>query len=635
MYRDDRGPIQLGRRLGQGGEGTVYEMGGEAVKIYSAPPSADHTEKIRALLTVRTGTLEAVAAWPNRLVYAGRSPVGYVMPKITDHQPISRISLPASRKQNFPEKPWGWLIHIARNLAAAVDQIHTAGVVIGDLSEANTFVASSAFVRIIDVDSFQISLNGKSWNTGVGVPMFLPPELQGRDLRSIQRTKNHDAFGLAVMIFQLLMMGRHPWGGNYKSDKSIEDLIATEPFAYGHAARSRGMMPPKISPKMEWLQADLAAAFERAFSAPTRPTARDWAIALEDFRGALTTCAVSKTHQFAPTQGKCPWCRLEQHDGIFYFLPSNVIHRQPDASTFAIGSIEKHLLAIRMPENFYSISPKTERVYPIPPPPWVRTYSIGSRAAAFALIVFTIVAASYYGASAAVVGVIVVIITLNIFSPSRIAGARKKTAERELANLIATWDDLIAQWHASGAGPIIDLYDSTKNDLQRYKSLTQLEADEFARLKRQHREIMLDLHLAKHIIRDAKIRLPKKAVQSLEAYGIETAADIKHLDTVRVPLIGTTRLEKLREWKAELTYSFRYDPYAALPTWMTDEIKARFENSRRDLQARLPQQLQRLTFLIAQWEEHKVAKETPIREQARRIVEQRATLAMWNDIPAV
>jgi DNA-binding helix-hairpin-helix protein with protein kinase domain len=632
MYRDDRGPIQLGRRLGQGGEGIVYEMGGEAVKIYTAPPSADHTEKIRALLTVRTGTLEAVAAWPNRLVYAGRNPVGYVMPKITDHQPISRISLPASRKQNFPEKPWGWLIHTARNLAAAVDQIHTAGVVIGDLSEANIFVASSAFVRIIDVDSFQISVNGKSWNTGVGVPMFLPPELQGRDLRSIQRTKNHDAFGLAVMIFQLLMMGRHPWGGNYKSDKSIEDLIATEPFAYGHVARSRGMMPPKISPKMDWLQADVAAAFERAFSTPTRPTAREWAIALEDFRGALTTCTVSKTHQFVPTQGKCPWCRLEQHDGIFYFLPSNVIHRQTDESQLAIGALEKQLSALTLPENFYSNTPKTERVMPTPRPRWVKTYSIGSRAAALVLIACTIVTASYYGASAAVVGVFLAIITLNIFSPSRIAGARKKIAERELANLIATWDDLIAQWHAGGAGPILDLYDDMKKDLHRYKSLTQLEADEFARLKRQHREIMLDLHLTKHIIRDARVKLPKKAVHSLEAYGIQTAADIKHLATVRVPLIGATRLQKLRDWKAELVYGFRYDPYAALPTWMTDEIRARFETSRRDLEARLPQQLQRLTFMIARWEEHKDAQETPIREQARRIVEHRVILAMWNDI---
>jgi sensor domain CHASE-containing protein len=67
---------------------------------------------------------------------------------------------------------------------------------------------------------------------------------------------------------------------------------------------------------------------------------------------------------------------------------------------------------------------------------------------------------------------------------------------------------------------------------------------------------------------------------------------------------------------------------------MTDEIKARFERSRRDLESRLPEQLQRLRFMIARWEEHKDAQEIPIREHARRIVEQRAMIAMWNGIPA-
>jgi DNA-binding helix-hairpin-helix protein with protein kinase domain len=633
MYRDERGPIQLGRRLGQGGQGTVYEMGGEAVKIYTAPPSADHAEKIRALLTVRTGTLEAVSAWPNRLVYSGRNPVGYVMPKIMDHYPISRISLPASRKRNFPEKPWGWLVHIARNLAAAVDQIHAAGVVIGDLSEANIFVASSAFVRMIDVDSFQISVNGKSWNTGVGVPMFLPPELQDRDLRSISRTKNHDAFGLAVMIFQLLMMGRHPWGGNYKSDKSIEDLIATEPFAYGQAARARGMTPPKISPKMEWLQSDIASAFERAFSSQTRPTAHDWAVSLDVFRSALTTCTVSQTHQFVPAQGKCPWCRLEAHDGIFYFLPSNTNHRPSGTPALAVDALEKQLLAITLPENFYSIRPTTERVTPNPPPPWIKSYSFGSRAATLALLACTVAGDSYYGSNAAILGIFLTILTFSMLSPANMANRHKRLAEQELIGLVAAWDELMAQWHAGGASPIIELYESAKKDLQRYKSLGQLEIDELAKLKRQHREIMLDLHFSKHMIRDARL-IPKKAVHSLEAYGIQTAADIKHLDTIRVPLIGLTRLEKLREWKAHITSGFHYDPYSKLPTWMTDEMQARFQKIRRDLEVELPQQLERLKFMIAQWEEQKEAKETPLREQAARILAQRAEIAMWSDVPA-
>lgn len=47
----------------------------------------------------------------------------------------------------------------------------------------------------------------------VGVPLWTPPELQGRDFRGLTRTKNHDRFGLAVLMFQLLFMGRHPFAG--------------------------------------------------------------------------------------------------------------------------------------------------------------------------------------------------------------------------------------------------------------------------------------------------------------------------------------------------------------------------------------------------------------------------------------
>ena len=632
MYRDDRGPIQLGRRLGQGGEGVVYEMGGEAVKIYTAPPSADHADKIRALLTVRTGTLEAVSAWPSRLVYAGKYPAGYVMPKITDHHPMSRISLPASRKQNFPEKPWGWLIHIARNLAVAVDQIHTAGVVIGDLSDANVFVANSALVRVIDVDSFQISVNGKSWNTGVGVPMFLPPELQGRDLRSIQRTRNHDAFSLAVMIFQLLMMGRHPWGGNYRNDKSIEDLIATEPFAYGQAARARRMTPPKLSPKMEWLQGDVAAAFELAFASQTRPTAQDWAVTLDTFGGSLTTCTVSKTHQFAPSQGNCPWCRLEQHDGIFYFLPSTTFAGRPMSRTSSIDSIEKRLRLITLPNNFYRISPKTDHVQPCAAPQWVHPYRVRYRLGMVTLLALAILGDHSFGSQALLVWLLVMLPVIGAFAPSNMAKRHRKRAERELAQLIETWDELLAQWHAGGASPILDLYESTKKDLHRLKSLEEVEADELRDLQRRHREIMLDLYLSKHLIRDARLKLSKKAVRSLEGYGIQTAADITVLDAMKVPLIGSSRLQKLREWKAELVRGFRYDPYAPLPAWMTDEVQSRFEKARRDLEARLPQEVDRLTSMIVQWDAQKEKHEAPLREQARRIIDQRATIAMWNAI---
>ncbi|NJM53317.1 MAG: hypothetical protein HC846_07920, partial [Blastocatellia bacterium] len=66
----------------------------------------------------------------------------------------------------------------------------------------------------------------------------LAPELQGIDLSEVEREKKHDNFGLAVIIFQLLFLGRHPFAGNYlgDEDKSLEDCIREYRFAYWNEA---------------------------------------------------------------------------------------------------------------------------------------------------------------------------------------------------------------------------------------------------------------------------------------------------------------------------------------------------------------------------------------------------------------
>ena len=66
-------------------------------------------------------------------------------------------------------------------------------------TKASVLVAPDATVKLIDCDSFQITAQGKRYLCEVGVETFTPPELQGKNLRQIMRTANHDGFGLAVM----------------------------------------------------------------------------------------------------------------------------------------------------------------------------------------------------------------------------------------------------------------------------------------------------------------------------------------------------------------------------------------------------------------------------------------------------
>src|SRR5205814_7863741 len=76
---------------------------------------------------------------------------------------------------------------------------------------------------LIDCDSFEITDGKTVFPCMVGVPTYTPPELQGQSFQGVRRTKQHDAFGLAVLIFHMLFLGRHPFAG-IRSEEHTSEL---------------------------------------------------------------------------------------------------------------------------------------------------------------------------------------------------------------------------------------------------------------------------------------------------------------------------------------------------------------------------------------------------------------------------
>lgn len=140
------------------------------------------------------------------------------------------------------------------NVARAFAVVHENGHVIGDVNHANIFVSEQATVMLIDCDSFQITTNGRRYLCEVGVSTHQPPEFQGISLRNEIRTPNHDNFGLAVIIFQMIFVGRHPFSGTYlgPGEMSLEKAIKEFRFAYGASAATKMMKPP-LSVGEKWL----------------------------------------------------------------------------------------------------------------------------------------------------------------------------------------------------------------------------------------------------------------------------------------------------------------------------------------------------------------------------------------------
>ncbi len=195
---------------------------------------------------------------------------------MTDHKDIHHLYSPKSRRAEFAAADWRFLIRVAANLSRAVATIHAARGVIADINHSGVLVGQDARVRLIDCDSFQIVDAGKTYLCDVGVPTFTPPELQGLLFAEIVRTPNHDNFGLAVLIFLTLFMGRHPFAGRFSasakcrsSARSARAASPTAPIARrsrwnGRRARRRSAI---VSPA-------IAGLFERAFARESRDAGR-------------------------------------------------------------------------------------------------------------------------------------------------------------------------------------------------------------------------------------------------------------------------------------------------------------------------------------------------------------------------
>ena len=330
---------RLGDALGQGGEGVVYRVHGQpdqAAKVYHQPPPAELATKLGVMAAMTTDDLRAVASWPLRVLLDGRgvAPVGYLMPLAAGYEPIHQLYTPKSRRQRFPQADWGFLLRVAKNFAAAMAHVHDHGVIIGDVNLGNVLVGSAAGVRLIDTDSFHIETGGARYPCRVGFDEYLAPEAQ-RDLQRVgkhehlARTPQQDAFSLAVIVFQLLFMGRHPFAGRQLDGGEAEwsVLIVAQRYAYGPGATARRMAPPPGALDLSLIPPSTQALFERAFagSPERRPTAEDWAEELGRVLNALAQCRIHPAHRYHPASGRCLWCEADARRKTPFFVRASAL----------------------------------------------------------------------------------------------------------------------------------------------------------------------------------------------------------------------------------------------------------------------------------------------------------------------
>ncbi|MFD8014265.1 hypothetical protein [Streptomyces sp. NPDC058955] len=186
MTADDGADVEQARlplagKLTAGGQGEVHEVGGPGdllFKRYLEPQKADGSA-LAALVALRLGLapeerrrLDREAAWPLCRVTDGGRVVGFLMrrapasmtwrtakgeTRLTELQFLLREPKAATRTVRQPTPEERLALGVA--LAELVDRLHTMGLVVGDLSQANVLwsLDPEPSVHLIDCDGARIT----------------------------------------------------------------------------------------------------------------------------------------------------------------------------------------------------------------------------------------------------------------------------------------------------------------------------------------------------------------------------------------------------------------------------------------------------------------------------------------------
>ncbi len=343
VYNESGAPVSLARLLNAGGEGEIFCINstpGYCAKIFyekritpalflkisamvSNPPDA-------GLISQREKHGSVVLAWPVSLLFdsplGSRNFIGYTMPLVDTglFREAHCYYDPQDRIHEFHGAfSWRYLLTAAYNIATVTDDIHKHGHCVADFSDRNFHIAGTAAVAVINCDSFQIrdSSSGRVFPSVVGTGEYLPPELLDLNLSGEHPDRYYgDLFGLAVMVFRLLMGGVHPFeaeGEGVSAFSDIEQKIKNGVFAF--ASPDQRIYPPSFAPDFRIVPSSLRRLFSQCFvdgmSEPDcRPSAGEWKDCLLSEIMSMKHCRVNVNHWYGSHLAACPWCSRGKQD---------------------------------------------------------------------------------------------------------------------------------------------------------------------------------------------------------------------------------------------------------------------------------------------------------------------------------
>lgn len=310
-----RYPIK--RKLGQGGQGKVYEVDGGrlAVKLIFNRSSARREHLRNQLISVKRLPLKDIAiAKPVSML---RPPhLGYVMELLTDMIPIKNLTdLPKDAESSLEWYIGGGglkrRLRLLSNIADLLSQLHGKGLVYSDPSPNNIFISENPdYNEVYFIDADNIRYQSSPVSTALYTPGYGAPELV-RGKSGVNSLTDVHAF--AVLAFQTLS-AVHPLIGDMVNEgepeleeKALEGLLPWIENPDDDSNRSDHGIPRDVV-----LSKKLRELFEQAFGPGLtdpmrRPGIAEWTERLHTAANAVLTCPNCKWSYYS-TETECPKC---------------------------------------------------------------------------------------------------------------------------------------------------------------------------------------------------------------------------------------------------------------------------------------------------------------------------------------
>ena len=225
------------------------------------------------------------------------------------------------KKLNRPEEAaLSYKLEIAQNLSALVAELHKHQHYFIDFKPQNIRVfRRTHVVTLLDCDGFSIFGNGRRYPAELLSTDYIAPEAQRRNSSPADLAEPQDRYALAVILFQLLNRGTHPFQGIVTAPNitvSTNDEKAAAGL-YPHGLTSDTRIKPRPQSTHHLWPDETRALFDQAFttgSPSARPSAEDWS---NHFKLLLSTKALVRCERFPNElehirfkEKSCPTCYL-------------------------------------------------------------------------------------------------------------------------------------------------------------------------------------------------------------------------------------------------------------------------------------------------------------------------------------